>query len=485
MKQPILILLFLFTVCSTFSLNAKQNDLQACWDAQVKSLQQENLTFSFKEKRNELEHSFEPWQQTNFIGKGKIWVNATDFVKQDTLTSGKRIYFSKTVFNKNEMLFLDYGDKDLFAVTKEMFMDQNFESARYVPVNLIHYFVSQKIKAGKSSTDNVSVYETWINNTSVKLTIDRKTHLLQKVTLLSNDDLFGDVQTTFSYKDYTNIGKCHIAQTINIEKINGKIIEEVQLLQPSLVATMPMLLTKPQDYKFAEKSEKKPEITTEKYNDHIFFIELKHTDDKVMMVTFSDFILIAEAPLKSENGALIIEEAKRLAPGKPIRYFAFGHYHPHYIGGIRPFVHAGAKVICTPEDEAFVKYLVAAPHSIHPDDLQNEPQMLQTEILKDSLTIADGAEELKIYHIGAKSEHTKDYLIYYFPKEQLLFEDDLVAIKKEGEITKARSQQAGLYNAIKSLGLDVNTIVQSWPVSNYGIKTVIPFEDLEQSMNAK
>ena len=65
----------------------------------------------------------------------------------------------------------------------------------------------------------------------------------------------------------------------------------------------------------------------------------------------------------------------------------------------------------------------------------------------------------------------------------MLFQDDLVWISKEGEIKKASARQAGLYNAIKDLGIKVETIIQSWPVSDYGVKTIIPFKDLEKSMN--
>ena len=71
------------------------------------------------------------------------------------------------------------------------------------------------------------------------------------------------------------------------------------------------------------------------------------------------------------------------------------------------------------------------------------------------------------------------------PSEKLLFEDDLVWIPKEGEIKKAGKRQAGLYHAVQDRGLDVTTIVQSWPVADYGVKTVIPFEDLEKSMKVK
>jgi glyoxylase-like metal-dependent hydrolase (beta-lactamase superfamily II) len=274
-------------------------------------------------------------------------------------------------------------------------------------------------------------------------------------------------------------------KVIQIDKINGKVKDEVKISTANLVREIPQLLTQPANYKLKEDIEVKPEVKVEKYNNNIHFIELKHTDDKVMVVEFSDYLLIAEAPLNSTNGELIITEAKKIAPSKPIKYFVFGHYHPHYLGGIRPFIHKGAKIICSKADQEYVTYLANAPHTLSPDSLQMKPQPLVIEEIKDSLTITDGKFTMKIYFIGEKSKHTNDYLIYYFPTEKLLFEDDLVWIAREGEIKKPKPRQVGLYNAVKELGLDIKTIIQSWPVADYGVKTVIPFTDLEKSMNIK
>ncbi len=58
-----------------------------------------------------------------------------------------------------------------------------------------------------------------------------------------------------------------------------------------------------------------------------------------------------------------------------------------------------------------------------------------------------------------------------------------VRIPKEGAITKAGARQVGLYNAIKELNIGVDTIIQSWPVNNHKIKTIIPFTDLEKSIH--
>lgn len=462
------------------------NILQRCWERQVKPLKNNYLTFSFSEKRNELEHSFKPWQESNYSSTGTVWCNADNFLKSDSLTVRGKKYNSKTQLNESTLLFLDYGDKELFSVTENMFQNQVFNSIRYSPINLINYFFQHKITANNEGNSEFAIYKTTINKALVRLYIRKSDNLLDKITILSYDELFGDVLSTFSYSDYSKINNLSFPKTIQIEKINGKVKDEVKISNAAnIIKEVPQLLDQPINYKLVEDTEITPEIKVEKYSDNIHFIELKHTDDKVMVVEFSNFLLVAEAPLNSENGELIISEAKKIAPNKPIKYFVFGHYHPHYLGGMRPFIHKGATVLSVKSNEEYVKYLANAPHALNPDSLQLQPMPLKIEEIKDSLTITDGKFEMKIHFIGEKSEHTNDYLIYYFPDEKLLFQDDLVWIAKEGEIKKASKRQAGLYNAVKELGLDVMIIIQSWPVADYGVKTIIPFADLENSMKIK
>jgi glyoxylase-like metal-dependent hydrolase (beta-lactamase superfamily II) len=456
--------------------------LSKCATKQVSALAGKNFSFSYQEKLNQLEHSFEPWQQTNYTGKGIVWVNNTDFLKQDTLVTGKRTYYSKTQLSKSDLLFLDYGDKDLYPVTEGTFLDQTFLTARYSPVTLLNYFSEHKIALDKQSTKDVAVYKTIINKTIVHLYIRKSDCLLSKVTTLSDDELFGDVLSTYIYKDYVNLVSFFYPKNIEIQKYNGRVTDEVSIHIANLSTEFPKLLDKPANYILKKDEEPKTEVKTEKYSDHIYFIELKHTDDKVLLVEFKDFFVVEGAPINSKNGELIINEAKKIAPNKPIKYFTFGHYHPHYLGGMRPFIQKGATVLSTAGDTAYVTYLANASHSINPDSLQLKPKALKLEEIKERKTISDGNFEMIIYYIGKKSAHTNDYMIYYFPTEQLLYEDDLVWIPKQGAITKARDRQAGLYHTIKELGLHVKTIVQSWPVSDYGVKTVIPFAEMEESM---
>jgi glyoxylase-like metal-dependent hydrolase (beta-lactamase superfamily II) len=488
MKSALKTLTFLgLLFLMTFQASAQKEDhLLQCWKQQVKPLQGQYFNFSYEETLNELYHSPEPWQQLNYKGTGMIWCNAGNFLRQDTLIHGKRILYSKTQFNKDEFLYVDYGRKELSTPTPSIISEQLINTARYLPTTLINYCFQQKILVNKEKSDNdFAVYSVTINKTIVALYIDKHKNLLGKITVLNHDELHGDVLSTFTYSNYTIKEKLFYPQMIEVEKMNGKLNDEIKILNASLVNKAPQLLNKPDDYKVKEDIETKPEIKVEKYSNNIHFIDLIHAGAKAMVVEFSNFLLVAEAPLSSENGELIISEARKIAPGKPIKYFTFGHHHPHYLGGMRAFIHKGASVLSTTADVPYIKYLANAQRTLSPDSLQLEPKPLQIEEIRDSTTITDGQYELKIYAIGKKSGHTSDYLIYYFPEEKLLFEGDLVWIEKKSDPKKAGVTQTGLYNTAKEMGLNVKTIIQSWVTSPEVYKTVIPFEDLEQAMNVK
>lgn len=386
------------------------------------------------------------------------------------------------VYTLHELLIINYGKEKIADVSNQDLENQIFKNARYSPINLLDFFFKNKIEISSESDEKYAVFQTEINQNKIKLFILKSNCLVEKTTILSDDELFGDVLTTITYSEYAKIGDIYHPRIVIIEKINGKVMDTVSLSTLTTVNEKPTIISKPQNYKLTDPKTVQPEIKTEKYTDNIYLTELKHTDDRVMMVEFENFFLVAEAPLNSENGELIIKEAHKISPDKPIKYFVFGHYHPHYLGGVRPFIHKGAKIICSDINKDYVKYIAEARHTIKPDSLELQPRSFQVEMIKDSLTISESKLEMKIYLIGDKSKHTNDYLIYYFPKEKILFQDDLVWIKRDGTISKASPRQAGLYNAIMELNLEVKTIIQSWPVQDYGVKTIIPFEDLELSI---
>jgi glyoxylase-like metal-dependent hydrolase (beta-lactamase superfamily II) len=439
------------------------------------------VAFKFKEEFKELGHNSKPWETSDFLGNGIFWLNANTFLKHDTLVSSRgRKYVSKTEFRNQEYLFHDYGDQELMPLTEDMYFEKVINSARYSPAIIQEIFIKNE---SEEDTKTKDFYSLKIGSYLVKLFLNPKSELVEKITYLSYDELYGDVTTSFFYSSYLSFEGYTYPSEIRIEKYNGKVIDKVDVLAFGVVKKDFKLLEKPVDYKLAEpKAEGKPVFQVTKYNDYIHFIDLEHTDDRVMVVEMEDYMIVAEAPLNVKNGELIIAEAKKIAPTKPIKYFVFGHHHPHYLGGLRAFVNEGATVLCTDLNKEYVEYIANASHSLEPDKLHNDPNKLKTQIVSDSLVLGK-SNAMVIYFIGDKSAHTVDYLMYYFPKDKLLFQDDLCWIPSEGPITKAGARQTGLFNAIKDLNIEVETIIQSWPVTGHKVKTIIPFTDLEESIN--
>ena len=484
MKHTLIIILVM--LISRCVVSAKSQDiLQACWAKQVQPLQNAYISFNFQESAYTLAHLSEPWQANHATSRGSIWCSSDRFMKADTANMWGNIYYSKTQLDTSALLFLDYGDREISKITRGTFADEPIEEARYSPVLLINYAHKHAMEAVQETNKRFSIYALQIGKTLIKMFIDKKDALLKKVSMLSNDDQFGDVTKTINYSGFIQVSTLSYPGRIEIDKMNGKLKDTVTLNAAQIVQTVEPVLPKPADYKFIDEMVTIPEVSVETYSDHIHFITLKHTNGRSMVVEFKDYLLVAEAPLSSKNGELIISEAMKIAPGKPVKYFVFGHYHPDYTGGIRPFVHKGATVLCTKDDVPFVQYLAGTPHTLEPDSLQLQPRQLKTEETGEHKTIADEKYEMDIYHIGSKSAHTKDYLIYYFPQEKMLFEGDLVYISADNKPRRANMRQAGLYNAIKELHLDVKTIEQSWPVANYGVKSEIAFGELEDSINLK
>jgi glyoxylase-like metal-dependent hydrolase (beta-lactamase superfamily II) len=465
------------------SLFSQTNPLEAAWTNQVKPLGHSYLSLTYEEKANELHHSMEPWQETSYKGKGLAWISKNRFSKWDTLTrTGGRGFVSKKVVTDSMLLWLDYGAKDIAPVTKSMRFEHAFLTARYSPVNLLDVFYRLKRKSAGKDAEH-AIYTDTLNRTIVSIYIRNSDKLVSRITTLSYDPFHGDVLTAYDYSEYTKFGAVPYPALVSISKINGRVNDEVKVTVTGLVDDAPVLLEKPADYTVYEDAVPENKVKSWKFNDRIHFLDLLEVGEQVMVAEFGDFLFVAEAPLSSENGEIIIREAKKIAPNKPIRFFSFGHHHPHYTGGMRSFVNEGATILCSRSDSAYVTYLTTAPHRLKPDRQQRDPKPVQMNFVEGSKVISDGTFEMRIIFIGEKSGHTKDYLVYYFPQEKLLYEGDLAWIPKEGAVPRATKTQAGLHSAIKEAGIQVDTIVQSWRTGESKYKTRFTFAELEASMD--
>ncbi len=455
--------------------------LAKCWEKQVAPLRDRFFSFHYQEQQNRLYHSPEPWQLLPVQSEGSISCSRNSFYQCDTIANNGKLYVSATQFSPTELLIQPYWSKSPVSVTKGRLAEQKIVKARYSPILLLDYFIEHRPLPDTSSEAEYAVYTLDINKTVVRLFIRKADCLVEKVTTMQHDDLLGDVTETTMYEDIVQHEGLSYARRIRIEKMQN-IREEVTVSAIGLVPHVTPLLETPAHYSIEEDQDEAPLVTVEKIADNIYSVQLWHAETQSLLVEFKDFFVVVDVPLSSENGELVVQEAHRIAPGKPVKYYAFGHHHPWYIGGVRPFIHKGTTVLCRKENLAYVEYIAQAPHTLQPDSLSIQPQPLKTQLLDSVTTITDGSFEMKIYHIGMQSTHTSDYLLFYFPSEKLVYEGDLAWIPISGSVKKAGRTQMALYNSIRRLGLDVATIAQTWPLGEkHETKSRFSFSELEQS----
>ncbi len=197
--------------------------------------------------------------------------------------------------------------------------------------------------------------------------------------------------------------------------------------------------------------------------DGVWSLELNDIDSRTVVVEFADHLAMIELAVGSANGERIVDAARQKWPGKPIRYAMFSHYHPHYTGGLRAAIAAGATIVTTPGNEAFVRHLATLPFKLAPDRLARFPLPVHVTTFADSIVLGDDRNQLVAYNYGARSMHTDEFVLFWLPRQKLLFETEMGWSKTNGTVRAGRRAR-GLLTWIAEKHLNVERILQGWPM---------------------
>jgi glyoxylase-like metal-dependent hydrolase (beta-lactamase superfamily II) len=179
-----------------------------------------------------------------------------------------------------------------------------------------------------------------------------------------------------------------------------------------------------------------------------------------ILVEFKDYVVMVEGPISDAVSAASIEAAKRLAPGKPIKYVINTHHHADHSGGLRAYVAEGVPIIT---HESHRKYyeeqIFKNPHSLNPDRLARMPRAPVIETVKDKRVLTDGDMVLEI-HLMKEQLHTEGLLMVYVPKEKMLIQADAYIPRPGAPPLPAPSPHTiNLVDNVSRLKLNVERVV--------------------------
>src|SRR6202043_2584939 len=299
-------------------------------------------------------------------------------------------------------------------------------------------------------------------------TLDAQNLVAKTETWLPNPVL-GDmlVETTFSnYEDYNGVK----FPTTIVQKQGGHPVFDLKVT--AVNANTGLSLSVPDAVKTATIPPVK--VTSQKIADGTWF--LAGGSHNSILVEYLSYLVMIEAPLTEARSLAVIDEAKKLAPNKPIKYLINTHNHFDHSGGVRTYVAEGATVITNEMNIPFYEKAWSAPRTLAPDNLSKAPKKPEFIPVKEKYVLNDGGRTLEIYHIDGDT-HNAGLMMVYLPKEKILVEADDFTPDAPGVPAPSGPRPhifiSNLYKDIQKLKLDPTTVA---PL--HGV--VVPFSDLKK-----
>ena len=436
------------------------------------------ISIQFHGTHEELGHFEHPRELREYAYAGTV---TFDVPRQEirVATSLKRedeSYTSKQVVDPHRLYWLDYDETEPHAEGPTDVIRARYRLAELVPSSWITLALAESdLRSARTDVNGHAADVVSFTDGSGMpraIYLDAATHLALKVERTESDDLFGDDVQATEYVDSRTVDGLVLPNRV-LHKRLWYVEEELTCTSaPGEVEHVTM-----GPVKLAEPAAA-PKATVERIGDGLFTIALPHLNNRTMFLELPEYVVAFEAPLTSANGELIISTIEAATHGKPIRYLAMSHYHPDYTGGLRPFVARGTHLVTTPGNVDYLAYLAQTPRTLDPDAQSRAPKAPVFDTVKGKRVLGEAPHTIEVYDIGRYTGHTDEYLVYYFPSEHLLFEGDLIGLRSGPVLEKAGKRATGLLQAVDDLHLDVERIVESWPLKDH-VKTV-PLTTLRQ-----
>ena len=274
--------------------------------------------------------------------------------------------------------------------------------------------------------------------------------MVERVDSVQPNPVMGDLRTETFYSDYRDFGGVKFPMSIRQRQGGFPVLDlevkEVKINLPSGIEVPAPVQA------FAER------VAVERAAEGVWF--LAGGSHNSVAIEMKDHLILVESPLYDGRAQAVLAEAKKLAPGKPVRYVINSHHHFDHSGGLRAAAAEGATLVTSELARRWFEQVLANPNSIAPDALAKSGRRVELIGVGGRQTFSDGSRNVEVMMIE-DSVHAQGFMMVWLPRERLLIEADAYTPPAPNTPPPAQpnANNLTLVRNVESLKLDVDRIL--------------------------
>lgn len=310
--------------------------------------------------------------------------------------------------------------------------------------------------------------------------IDRRTNLPVRIEKIEYHPVLGDAVFGTTFADWRTVEGLLLPMRMTWRIDDRWPLSDIRLSRVSVNADVGDLVAPAAVRSAPPLAPPVISVTTEEIAPGVWFMagQSHHS----VAIEMRDHLLLVEAPQSDARTLAVIQKARTLRPGKPVRAVINTHHHFDHAGGVRAALAEGLTVITHARNKPFFDELARRRHFVVADALANSRRPGRVQAVGPRTVLSDDTRTVEIHQIRGTQHagtfhHAETMLVVYLPAEKLLIEADLYSPPPPNSTTLPYTPfAANLFENIDQLGLQVDRIV---PIHG----RVVPISDLRAAAN--